>query len=54
MDAKVKNYFVSLEQGKAVVLRPEDLLIFNPRYHHSLSSRTGAYQCKDFFVYLCI
>ncbi len=49
MDAKVCNYFAFPEQGIAVALRPGDMLIFNPRYHHSLSSRTSAYQCKDVY-----
>ena len=41
MDAKVCNYFAFPEQGIAVALRPGDKLIFNPRYHHCLSSRTS-------------
>jgi hypothetical protein len=31
MDAKVCNYFTFADQGIAVVLRPGDMLIFNPR-----------------------
>jgi hypothetical protein len=53
MDAKKRNYFALAEQGIAVAQRTEDMLIFNPRYHHCLSSRTGAYQCKDYFVNNC-
>jgi hypothetical protein len=40
MDAKVCNYFAFPEQGIVVALRPGDsVLIFNPRYHHSLHLR---------------
>ncbi len=49
MDAKVCNYFTFAEQGIAVALRPGDMLIFNPRYHHCLSSYTDSYRCKDVF-----
>jgi hypothetical protein len=49
MDTKVCNYFTFAEQGIAVALRPGDMLIFNPRYHHCLSSRTDSYRCKDVF-----
>jgi len=42
MDADVSNYFTFAEQGIAVALRPGDMLIFNPLYHHCLSSRTSA------------
>jgi hypothetical protein len=46
MEAKLCNYFAFPEQGLAVTLKPGDMHIFNPRYHHCLSSRTGAYQYK--------
>jgi hypothetical protein len=49
LHAEVSNYFVFPEQGIAVALRPGDLLIFNPKYHHCLSSRTEAYQNKDVY-----
>jgi hypothetical protein len=49
MDADVSNYFVSAEQGIAVSLRPGDMIIFNPKYHHCLLSRTSAYDNKDVF-----
>ena len=49
MDAKVCNYFTFAEQGIAVALRPGDMLIFNPLYHHCLSSRTSLYETEDVF-----
>ena len=49
MDADVSNYFTFAEQGIAVALRPGDMLIFNPLYHHCLSSRTSAFQSMDVF-----
>ena len=49
LHAEVSNYFVFPEQGIAVALRPGDLLIFNPKYHHCLSSCTEAYQNKDVY-----
>jgi ectoine hydroxylase-related dioxygenase (phytanoyl-CoA dioxygenase family) len=52
MDADVSNYFVFAEQGVVVALRPGDMLIFNPKYHHCLSSRTSAYENKDIFSLL--
>ena len=38
MDAEVCNYFTFPEQGLAVALRPGDMLLFNPMYHHCISS----------------
>jgi len=49
LHAEVSNFFVFPEQGIAVALRPGDMLIFNPKYHHCLSSRTCAYQNKDVY-----
>jgi ectoine hydroxylase-related dioxygenase (phytanoyl-CoA dioxygenase family) len=49
MDADVSNYFFFAEQGITVALRPGDMLIFNPKYHHCLSSRTSAYENEDVF-----
>ncbi len=49
MDADVCNYFTFAEQGIAVVLRPGDMLIFNPLYHHCLSSRTLVDESVDVF-----
>jgi len=49
IDAKVCNYFTFAEQGIAVALRPGDMLIFNPLYHHCLSSRTSPYETEDVF-----
>jgi hypothetical protein len=49
MDSDVCNYFTFAEQGIAVALRPGDMLIFNPLYHHCLSSRTSAYESADVF-----
>ena len=49
MDAEVCNYFIFAEQGIAVALRPGDMLIFNPLYHHCLSSRTSLYGTEDVF-----
>ena len=49
MDAAICNYFTFAEQGIAVALRPGDMLIFNPLYHHCLSSRTARYENDDVF-----
>lgn len=49
MDADVSNYFVFAEQGIAMALRPRDMLIFNPKYQHCLSSCTSSYENKDIF-----
>lgn len=49
VDAEVCNYFTFAEQGLAVALRPGDMLVFNPRYQHCLSSRTSAYIQKDVY-----
>jgi hypothetical protein len=49
LHAEVSNYFVFPEQGIPVALRPGDKLIFNPKYHHCLSSRAYAYQNKDVY-----
>jgi hypothetical protein len=49
MDAEVCNYFTFAEQGIAVALRPGDMMICNPLYHHCLSSRTSAYKSDDVF-----
>jgi hypothetical protein len=49
LDAAVSNYFVFAEQGIAVVLRPGDMLVFNPNYNHCLSSRTSTYENEDVF-----
>jgi hypothetical protein len=48
-ELKVSNYFTFPEQGVAVALRPGDMLLFNPLYHHCLSSRTTSYQNDDVF-----
>jgi ectoine hydroxylase-related dioxygenase (phytanoyl-CoA dioxygenase family) len=52
MDVDVSNYFVFEEQGVVVALKPGNMLIFNPKYHHCLSSRTSAYENKDVFSLL--
>jgi hypothetical protein len=49
MEAAICNYFTFAEQGIAVALRPGDMLIFNPLYHHCLSSRTASYENDDVF-----
>jgi hypothetical protein len=49
MDAEVCNFFTFAEQGIAVALRPGDMLIFNPLYHHCLSSRTSEFDSDDVF-----
>jgi hypothetical protein len=49
LSADVSNYFVFPEQGIAVAMRPGDMLIFNPKYHHCLSSRAYEYANKDVF-----
>ena len=52
MDAEVCNYFAFPEQGIAVALRPGDMLIFNPLYHHCLSPCTTSYKADDVFCLL--
>ena len=47
MEAAICNYFTFAEQGIAVALRPGDMLIFNPLYHHCLFSRTARYENDD-------
>ena len=49
MDAEICNFFCFPEQGIAVALRPGDMLLFNPKYHHCLSSRTKEYKSNDVF-----
>jgi hypothetical protein len=49
MDAVPSNYFTFAEQGIAVALRPGDMLLFNPQYHHCISSRTSSYESEDIF-----
>jgi hypothetical protein len=49
MDADVSNYFVFAEQGIAVAVRPGDILVFNPKYHHCSSSRALDYENEDVF-----
>ena len=49
MHTEVCNYFTFAEHGIAVALRPGDMLIFNPLYHHCLSSRTSLYETQDVF-----
>jgi hypothetical protein len=44
MHTEVCNYFTFAEHGIAVALRPGNMLIFNPLYHHCLSSRTSLYE----------
>jgi hypothetical protein len=53
MDAVVSNYFIFAEQGVVVALKPGDMLIFNPKYHHCLSSRTSAYE-NNKTSFLCL
>jgi hypothetical protein len=50
--AEVSNFLVFPEQGIKVALRPGDMLIFNPKYHHCLLSCTCAYQNKDVYSLL--
>ena len=49
MNADICNYFTFAEEEVAVALRPGDMLIFNPLYHHCLSSRTSTYESDDVF-----
>jgi hypothetical protein len=49
IDVEVSNYSIFPEQGIAGAVRPGDMLICNPKYHHSLSSCTCAYQNKDMY-----
>ena len=39
MSGSIVAYFCFPRLGIAVALRPGDILIFNPREHHSISSR---------------
>jgi hypothetical protein len=52
VDADVSNYFVFTEQGVIMALKPGDMLIFNPKYHHCLSSHTYAYKNEHVFSLL--
>jgi hypothetical protein len=49
MDVEICSYFVFPGQGKAVALRPGDILLFNPNMMHCISSRTVAYKEKDVY-----
>jgi hypothetical protein len=50
MNAEVCNYFTFAKQGIAVaLLRPGDMLLFNPQYQHCLSARTSIYKTEDVF-----
>jgi hypothetical protein len=44
-------YFCLPECGKAIGLRPGDVLCFNPLYYHCVSKRTKAYEKRK--VFLC-
>jgi hypothetical protein len=52
LDVDVSNYFVFAEQGIPIAMRPGDMLIFNPKYHHCLSSWASAYENEDVFSLL--
>jgi hypothetical protein len=49
INAAVSNYFMFAEQGIAVAMRPGDMIVFNPKYRHALSSRSSDYEQKDVF-----
>jgi hypothetical protein len=42
LDEPITQYFVFPEFGLSVALRPGDILLFNPLYYHSISSRAEA------------
>lgn len=46
-DDPIVQYFVFPEVGFAVALRPGDVLVFNPLYFHSVSSRTEEGEKQD-------
>ena len=50
MEDKVACYFVFPEYGRAVALRPGDVLFFNPLHYHCLSERTLEYMDEDLHV----
>ena len=43
-------YFCLPTCGKAIGLRPGDILLFNPLFYHAVSKRTKAYENKQAFV----
>ena len=45
---EIAVYFCLPECGKAIGLRPGDVLCFNPLYYHCVSKRTKAYEKKRF------
>ena len=49
-DSEIAVYFCLPECGKAIGLRPGDVIFFNPLYYHCISKRTKAYENKKVFV----
>ena len=49
-DNEICCHFLFPEYGKAVALRPGDVLFFNPLHYHCLSDRTDAYQDEKVYV----
>lgn len=49
-DSPVAVYFCIPECGKAIGLRPGDVIFFNPLYFHCISKRTKEYENKKVFV----
>jgi hypothetical protein len=50
MDQNVAFYFCFPTVGVAVALRPGDVLLFNPIYHHCASQRCEYYKAEDVFL----
>ena len=50
MDEKICCHFVFPLYGKAVALRPGDMLFFNPLHYHCLSDRTLEFEEEKVYV----
>ena len=50
MHQEIAVYFCFPSCGKAIGLRPGDILLFNPLYYHCVSKRTKSYENKEVFL----
>jgi ectoine hydroxylase-related dioxygenase (phytanoyl-CoA dioxygenase family) len=48
MKMKPAHYFCLV--GRAVALRPGDMLLFNPQYYHCCSQKTLHYKANNVYV----
>ena len=51
MDQDITVYFCFPTCGKDIGIRPGDILLFNPLFHHCVSKHTEAYKNKS--IYCC-